>query len=520
MTAVDIRRLASRRLGQYVLEELIGLGGMSAVYRAHQPALAREVAIKVLATQLATDSDYQQRFALEARTAAALEHPHIVPIYDYGAQDGLLYVVMRLLPGGSLAQRLRYSQETGHPLPSVGEVADLLDALADALAYAHGRGIIHRDIKPSNVVFDHQGAPHLVDFGIARIMNADLSLTAAGTTIGTPNYMAPEQWRDEPLTPAVDQYALGILIFNTLTGRLPFEATTAHILMHKHLNEPPPPVHTLRPDLPEALSPAVERALAKLPAERYPAIGDFAAAFRAAAGASLGEPTGFFTFPLPASALALQPTPPADAVAAPAASMAQAVPLAAPGGVTMAADVPPLPEDSLAAVPGQAEPPSLPEWSRAMAAPPQAAPVRQPAGSRARPATPPMAPVVAPAAAPAAAPPPRQQAARHALGATPPHPRRRPATTLNRVALLVWLLALAAIVALIVFILTIRTINAERLIGLVPNALPIAQGVVAACSIVPATGHLCTGHLRLAMVTPPDLLTDQKQPGRFPAVGV
>lgn len=509
MTAVDIRRLASRRLGQYVLEELIGLGGMSAVYRAYQPALAREVAIKVLATQLAADSDYQQRFALEARTAAALEHPHIVPIHDYGAQDGLLYVVMRLLPGGSLAQRLRYNQEGGHPLPSVGEVADLLDALADALAYAHGRGIIHRDIKPSNVVFDHQGTPHLVDFGIARIMNADLSLTAAGTTIGTPNYMAPEQWRDEPLTPAVDQYALGILIFNTLTGRLPFEATTAHILMHKHLNEPPPPVHTLRPGLPEALSPAVERALAKLPAERYPAIGDFAVAFRAAAGANPGEPTGFFTFPLPASALALQPTPPADAVAAPAASMAQAVPLAAPGGVTMAADVPPLPEDSLAAGPTQLEPPSLPEWSRAMAAPPQAAPVHQPARSHTRPVTPAAAPAVAPATLP-----PRQLAARHVLGTTPPHPRRKPATTLNRVALVIWLLALAAIAALIVFILIIRTINAERLVSLIPDSLPIGQGIAAA--IVGASPT--TGNLRPTMVIGSAPSQNPKQPGRFPAV--
>ncbi len=500
MTSVDIRRLAGRRLGQYVLEELIGLGGMSAVYRAYQPALQREVAIKVLATQLAADTEYQQRFALEARTAAALEHPHIVPIHDYGAQDTLVYVVMRLFTGGSLAQRLRYSQQGGHPLPSPGEVADLLDALADALAYAHGRGVIHRDIKPSNVVFDQQGTPHLVDFGIARIMNADLGLTAAGTTIGTPNYMAPEQWRDEPLTPAVDQYALGILIFNTLTGRLPFEATTAHVLMQKHLNDPPPPVHSLRPDLPADLSPVLERAMAKLPGQRYPEVTDLAAAFRAAAGEDTGEPTGFFTFPLPASALALQPTPPADAVAAPAASMAQAVPLAGSAGLTMAADVPPPPEASQVSPPAGIEPPSLPEWSRAM--PPASRPV------------PVQAKVAPDRAGPSAglAAPPRRQPTRHVLGNTSPRPRRRRTMTLDRVALIVGLLALTALIALIVFILAIRTINAGRqtgalwtpelLIAQVTPAIPGDTLATAACAWLPPERHTRAGWI--------DRLSDSK----------
>jgi len=515
MTPVDIRRLAGQRLGQYVLEELIGLGGMSAVYRAYQPSLEREVAIKVLAIQLAADTDYQQRFVLEARTAAALEHPHIVPIHDYGAQDALVYVVMRLFTGGSLAQRLRYSQEGGHPLPSPAEAADLLDTLADALAYAHERGIIHRDIKPSNVVFDRQGTPHLVDFGIARIMNADLGLTAAGTTIGTPNYMAPEQWRDEPLTPAVDQYALGILIFNTLTGRLPFEATTAHILMQKHLNEPPPPVHTLRPGLAEALSPVLARALAKLPEERYPEVTDLAAAFRAAAGDGAGETTGFFTFPLPASALALQPTPPADAVAAPAASMAQAVPLAAPSGVTMASDMPPLPEASQIDLPGSIGPASLPEWSRAMSPAPRAEPVAKPAArpaasGRAQPAA--AAPAVAPAVRQA------QPPVRHVLGNTPRHPRQRPSARLNRTALIIGLLALAAVIALIVFVLAIRAINAGRQVSAPLTSWLVVEDIPAAMSdsgrsltpVLPAVSPARPG--------PRVRAGKQQQPGGYPAV--
>jgi serine/threonine protein kinase len=355
MPDANIIQLTGQLLGQYQLRKLIGKGGMSAVYRAYQNSLDREVAVKVLAVQLSTDPNYVARFRQEARTAASLEHTNIVPVYDSGVQDGISFVVMRLLTGGSLARRLAIARQGGHPLPALQEVAWLLQTIAGALDYAHQRDVIHRDIKPSNIMFNVQGAPYLVDFGIAHVLTANLSLTGAGQTIGTPNYMAPEQWQDAPLTPAVDQYALGVLMYNALSGELPFEATTSHAMMYKHLHETPPPVHELRDDLPEAISPVLARALAKSPEARYPSVRHFGAAFAEAATSAPGTPTGFFTFKLPNIVVPdTDPTPPSNAMALPA-SQAQAVPLAnesvlageeppIPPQATIASTVPPLPE--------------------------------------------------------------------------------------------------------------------------------------------------------------------------------
>ncbi|HEX3050667.1 MAG TPA: serine/threonine-protein kinase, partial [Aggregatilineaceae bacterium] len=150
-----------RMLGQYELRELLGSGGMGAVYRGYQAALKREVAVKVLSQQLAEQPGYLERFIREAEIAAALEHAHIVPIYDYGTQQGVNYIVMRLLTGGSLTQRLRWRAENHEPLPSLREIADLLNQLASALDYAHSKGVIHRDVKPNNVMFDAQGSAYL-----------------------------------------------------------------------------------------------------------------------------------------------------------------------------------------------------------------------------------------------------------------------------------------------------------------------------------------------------------------------
>jgi serine/threonine-protein kinase len=151
---VSVQNLSGQTLGQYELRELLGAGGMGAVYRAFQSGLDRFVAVKVLSAALVTDKDYIERFTREAKTSAALEHPHIVPVYDYGTQGGISYVVMRLLTGGSLAERLTHSRDTGRPLPSLDETASIIKQLAGALDYAHGRGVIHRDIKTSNVMFD------------------------------------------------------------------------------------------------------------------------------------------------------------------------------------------------------------------------------------------------------------------------------------------------------------------------------------------------------------------------------
>ncbi len=478
MTGFDLEQLADRRLGQYELRSLIGTGGMSAVYRAFQPTLGREVAIKVLASDLATDPDYQRRFALEARTAAGLEHTNIVPVYDYGTEAGLIYVVMRLLAGGTLAQRLAVARQDEHPLPSSADVVALLEVLAAAMDYAHERGVIHRDIKPSNIMFDPRGTPFLVDFGIARILNSNLELTAAGTTIGTPNYMAPEQWRDEPVTAAVDQYALGVLIFNTLTGNLPFSATTSHALMYKHLNDPPPAVHDLRESLPAALSPVLQKALAKTPAARYPTITAFARAFRAAAEETAADRTDFFTFVLPAiqSAAADDPTPASSARAAAPGSFAQRVSLAAPSGSTMPSSLPedpgssftapgfmpePIPDDYPARDAlkgGPTMPASLPQFDDLGQTMPGAT-YHQPS-----PATQPGSPPVerpAPRYDPTPPPPVRSRPAERRSGGIPLH--------------VIVALAISAVLLVILFVLIIRTINSQQLEGSTPVDTPTVQ---------------------------------------------
>lgn len=293
LTSVD--NLAGRKLGQYDLRDLLGIGGMGAVYRGHQSSLRRDVAIKVIIPALATHVEFMDRFIREAQTAATLEHPHIAPIYDYGIQDGFSYITMRLMIGGSLADRLSASQS----LPSLDEVKHVLDALASALDYAHSHGVIHRDIKANNVMFDDQGRAYLVDFGIAKLTNDSTNLTGTGQIIGTPNYMAPEQWRGESITPATDQYALGILVYFMLTGKLPFESPTPYALMHKHLNEIAIPLKVFRPELPEALQKVIEKAIAKQPIDRYPTVGEFAKAFTAAIQSVPVSATGFFTEPLP-----------------------------------------------------------------------------------------------------------------------------------------------------------------------------------------------------------------------------
>lgn len=285
MTAID--QLSGTALGQYELRDLLGQGGMGAVYRAYQPALNREVAIKLLKVY---PSASLERFTREAQTAATLEHPHIVAVHDFGHQvlpdeTELYYIVMRLLTGGSLAERL---QDSGRL--SMTETLTLLTQLASALDYAHQRGVIHRDLKPGNVMFDAQGSAYLVDFGIARLANFD-TLTETGTAIGTPAFMAPEQWRGEAVTPAADQYALGVLVYRMLTGNMPFSGDSPYTLMYQHLNEQPTSPQGFRSDISATVGRVLQRVLAKQPEERYPTIAEFVNAFRAAVEAQDDLPT-------------------------------------------------------------------------------------------------------------------------------------------------------------------------------------------------------------------------------------
>jgi serine/threonine protein kinase len=286
--------LVGQTFGQYELRELLGLGGMGAVYRGFQTSLRREVAVKVLPSSLATEAGYVERFNREAQTAAALEHPHIVSIFDYGTQRGTSYLVMRLLTGGTLAQRLQ-PRDGKLNLPSLGETAILLNQLSSALAYAHAQGVIHRDIKTSNVMFDNQGNAYLVDFGIAKLMGAQSGLTGTGMAMGTPTYMPPEQWAGQELTPAADQYALAVLVYAMVTGRVPFEANTPYELLHKHLNELPTPATSFRADVPDAINRVLSRALSKSPGDRFPSVTAFSQAFEAGIEGVKGDPTAFFT---------------------------------------------------------------------------------------------------------------------------------------------------------------------------------------------------------------------------------
>ena len=288
--------LSKQMIGQYELRELLGEGGMGAVYRAYQVNLKREVAIKVLPAKLAVSPGYLERFSREAATAASLEHAHIIPVYDYGSYQNITYIVMRLLTGGTLSQRVAQHQANGHKYLALGEIAIILHQLASALDYAHSRGVIHRDIKPGNVMFDNHGSAYLVDFGIARLMEVTTHLTATGAMVGTPLYMSPEQWRSESVGAASDQYSLAVMIYQLATGHTPFETDTPYGLMQKHLNEPPTPPQEYRSGIPDAVSLVLRKALAKQPDERFPNVTEFAQAFSDAIEHIKGESTQFLRF--------------------------------------------------------------------------------------------------------------------------------------------------------------------------------------------------------------------------------
>jgi serine/threonine-protein kinase len=294
--------LVGQSLAQYQIRELLGMGGMGAVYRAYQTNLKREVAVKIITANLVADKEMMARFIREAEVSAQLEHPNIVPIYDFGTFNGITYVVMRMLTGGSLSRRIEQRIEDARPLISLGETADLVKQVGSALDYAHSYGVIHRDIKPANIMFDNQGKPYVVDFGIAKIATAGTAYTQTGTAMGTPNYMPPEQWRGEALTPAADQYALAVMTYQLLTGRVPFDGDSVFSLMHKHLNEMPTPLSIVRPDLPPAIMIVLSRALAKDASQRFQSCTAFAQAFESSIEGHKGQPTGMFVFKVRPSA--------------------------------------------------------------------------------------------------------------------------------------------------------------------------------------------------------------------------
>ena len=252
---------------QYEIESEVGRGGMSVVYRARDLRLNRSVAIKVLPPQLAYDPAIRTRFTREAQTSAHLSHPHIVPIYDVGEHEGIAYFVMSMVTGGNLGSHLAHE-----PRQPINEVRRILAEIADALAYAHLRGVIHRDIKPDNILLDgNSGRAMVTDFGIARAMEGGTRLTATGIAVGTPTYMSPEQAEgDREIDGRSDIYSLGVVAYQMLTGRVPFTGGNSMALLLKHVTERPRPVAELRPETPRVLREVIERALAKSPEDRWP----------------------------------------------------------------------------------------------------------------------------------------------------------------------------------------------------------------------------------------------------------
>ncbi|RIK18117.1 MAG: hypothetical protein DCC53_17055 [Chloroflexi bacterium] len=301
--------LTGQTLGKYELRALLGEGGMGAVYRAYDHTLKREVALKVV--NLAKNApDLRARFIREAETAAGLEHSHIVRVYDYGVEPDINYIVMQNLTGGTLAERMKQAAESGRSRASLPEIALLLEQLAGALDYAHAQGVIHRDIKPQNVMFNNQGQAFLVDFGIAKLLTGATNMTGSGMAMGTPSYMSPEQWASREIGPAADQYALAVMTYQLIAGRLPFEAETPLQVMYKHMNDQPTPISTFRPDVPADLMLVMDRAMAKDPAERFPNCTQFAQAFASAVVSVPEGKTEFFTFKLARPALSGAPYTP------------------------------------------------------------------------------------------------------------------------------------------------------------------------------------------------------------------
>ncbi len=262
------------QIGRYQIKAELGHGGMSVVYLAHDPVIGRDVAIKVLLSNLSSQPAARARFEREARIVAALEHPAIVPIYDFGEQDGQPFLVMRYMSGGSLADLLSYGRL------NLQDTAHIVRRLAGALDEAHARGIIHRDIKPGNILFDSHGEAFLTDFGIGKLYEDGQNMTITGSVVlGTPAYMSPEQALGKPLDPRSDVYSLGAVMFEMLSGALPYKGSTSISVAMKHVNEPVPDLRAWRPELAEACAAVVAKAMAKDPDERFVTAGELAAAF-------------------------------------------------------------------------------------------------------------------------------------------------------------------------------------------------------------------------------------------------
>jgi serine/threonine protein kinase/uncharacterized protein YgiM (DUF1202 family) len=274
------------RVGSYEIVEEIGKGGMATVYRAYQPSVDRFVAVKIIHMAIAIDRGSLERFQREGRLVARLEHPHLLPVYDYDGANNPPYIVMRYLEGGTLKDVINKQGA----LP-IGDIAHIIQQIAAALDYAHRQGVIHRDIKPTNIMIDGEGNAFLMDFGIARMtervnVGGD-GLTQTGFAVGTPSYMSPEQGMGDPnITSQADIYSLGVVVYQMATGELPYTAETPMAIVLRHINDPVPRARAVKADLPAAFDRAIAKAMAKKPAERYASATEFAEELIAAVNAT------------------------------------------------------------------------------------------------------------------------------------------------------------------------------------------------------------------------------------------
>lgn len=264
--------IIGKNIGKYRIVEHLGSGGMAEVYKAHQPSLDRYVAIKLMHPFLAQDAEFRGRFEREAKAVAALRHSNIIQVHDFDIEGGQYYMVMEFIDGPTLRRRIEDIYGHGRRLP-IPEVIRIIKDVGSALAYAHKRGMVHRDVKPANVMMDSSDRVVLTDFGIAKIL-AGPQYTASGAMVGTPAYMAPEIGLGKPGDGRSDIYALGVMLYQLLTGRVPYDADTPVAVMMKHVNEPLPMPRSINPEIPEGLERIILKAMAKNPADRYQTVDE------------------------------------------------------------------------------------------------------------------------------------------------------------------------------------------------------------------------------------------------------
>lgn len=269
------------QIGPYVVEQPLGSGGMATVYKAVHPQLNRVVAIKIMHANFLEDKSFVARFEREAMIVARLNHPNIVPVYDYSKHNDLPYLVMKYIKGRTLKDRVLEENIT------VDEIVDLMAAIADGLTYAHNQGILHRDIKPSNILVDDNDTPFITDFGLARIAEAGESTMSVDMLLGTPHYISPEQAKGlKELDGRTDIYSLGVVLYELLVGAVPFTADTPFAIIHAHVTTPPPTPSKVNPEIPDEVEMVIERALSKEPNDRYPTPNAMIAALREAVNAT------------------------------------------------------------------------------------------------------------------------------------------------------------------------------------------------------------------------------------------